>query len=85
LERFSGEGATLLAQTWRAVLERVALAIFDDMAPMQDALSHEIKRVVESRRFLVRTLLGYDKRGVEFFKDLQLPAPETKTRRGKAA
>jgi hypothetical protein len=65
------------------LLERVALAIFDDMVPVQDALSHEIKRVVESRRFLVRTLLGYDKRGVELFKHLQLP--ETKTRRGKAA
>jgi hypothetical protein len=74
-----------LAQTWRAVLEHAALAIFDDIAPMQDALSHDIKRVVEGRRFLVRTLLGYGKRGVEFFKDLQLPVPDMKTKRGKAA
>ena len=85
LEQFSGEGAKRVGQTWRAVLERAALAIFDDMVPVQDALSHEIKRVVESRRFLVRMLLGYDKRGVEFFKDLQLPLPEIKTRKGKAA
>ena len=84
-EQLTGEGATGLAQSWRAVLERAALAIFDDMVPVQDALSNDIKRVVEGRRFLWTTLRGYGKRGVEFFKDLQLPVPETKTRRGKAA
>ena len=85
VKQLTGEGAMHLAQTWRAVLERAALAIFDDIAPVQDTLSHDIKRVVEGRRFLVRTLLGYGKRGVEFFKDLQLPVPEMKTKRGKAA
>ena len=85
LEQLTGEGATRLAQAWRTVLERSALAIFDDIAPVQDALSSDVKRVVEGRRFLVRTLLGYGPRGLEFFKDLQLPVPEIKTRRGKAA
>ena len=85
IEQLTGERAAGLAQSWRAVLERAALAIFDDMVPVQDALSNDIKRVVEGRRFLWSTLRGYGKRGVEFFKDLQLPMPETKTRRGKAA
>jgi hypothetical protein len=66
-------------------MERSALAIFDDMAPVQDALSPDVKRVVEGRRLLVSTLLGYGARGVECFKNLQLPVPETKTKRGKTA
>ena len=84
-EELTGDAATPVARTWRAVMERAALAIFDDMAPMQDALSPNVKRVVDGRRFLVRTLLGYGVRGVELFKHLQLPVPEIKTRKGKAA
>ena len=80
-----GEAAMPLAQSWRVVLERAALAIFDDMAPVQDALSPNVKRVVDGRRFLVRTLLGYGARGVELCKNLQLPVPETTSRKGKAA
>jgi CRISPR-associated protein Cse1 (CRISPR_cse1) len=83
-EAFAGEPAVSLAQTWRAVVEHAALAIFDDIAPMQDALSPDLKRVVEGRRFLVRTLLGYGARGIELFKNLQLPVPEAKTRKVKA-
>jgi CRISPR system Cascade subunit CasA len=80
-----GEAAMPLAQSWRAVLERAVLAVFDDMAPVQDALSPNVKRVVAGRRVLVRTLLGYGARGVELFKNLQLPVPETISRKGKAA
>lgn len=80
-----GEAAMPFAQSWRAVLERAALAIFDDMAPVHDALSPNVKRVVDGRRFLVRTLLGYGARGVELFKNLQIPVPETMSRKGKAA
>lgn len=81
----AGQAAIPLAQAWRAVLERAALTIFDDMAPVQDALSPHVKRVVDGRRFLMRTLLGYGACGVELFKNLQLPVPETKIRKGKAA
>jgi len=84
-EELTGDAATPVARTWRADMERASLAIFDDMAPMQDALSPNVKRVVDGRRFLVRTLLGYGVRGVELFKHLQLPVPEIKTRKGKAA
>jgi len=80
-----GEAAVPLAQSWRAAMERAALAIFDDMAPVQDALAPNVKRVVDGRRFLVRTLLGYGPRGVELFKSLQVPVPETTSRKGKAA
>jgi CRISPR system Cascade subunit CasA len=74
-----------LRQLWRGVMERAALAIFDDMVPVQDAVSPDVKRVVEGRRFLVRTLLGYGPRGVELFENLRLPAPEGKAKKGKAA
>jgi CRISPR system Cascade subunit CasA len=74
-----------LASDWRILMERAVLAIFDDMAPIGDARGPEVKRVVEGRRFLVRTLRGYGPRGVELFKDLQLPVPEPKSRKDKAA
>jgi len=84
-EDLAGDAAAPTAHIWRAVMERAALAIFDDMAPVQDARSPDVKRVVEGRRFLVLTLLGHSGPGVELFKNLQLPVPETRTRRGKAA
>ena len=46
-----GEAAMPFAQSWRAVLERAALAIFDDMAPVHDALSPNVKRVVGRAAF----------------------------------
>src|SRR5262249_50647599 len=59
---FAGEEATSSSRNWRTVLERSALTIFDELAPMHGALP-EVQRVVEGRRFLVRTLLGYGTRG----------------------
>jgi CRISPR system Cascade subunit CasA len=84
-EDLAGDAAMPMARTWRAVMERAALAIFDDMAPVENAPSPDVKRVVEGRRFLVRMLLGYGKSGVKLFENLRLPTPETKTTRGKAA
>jgi hypothetical protein len=66
-EELAGDAAIPMARAWRAVMERAALAIFDDMAPVQDALSPDVKRVVEGRRFLVRMLLGYGASGVKLF------------------
>jgi CRISPR system Cascade subunit CasA len=82
-EGFVGEQATALGQRWHGVLERAALSIFDDIAPMQDALSSDLKRVVDGRRSLVLTLLGYGPRGVELFSNLQVPVPETKAKRSQ--
>jgi CRISPR system Cascade subunit CasA len=84
-EELSGEAAMPMARTWRAVMERAALAIFDDIAPVQDALSPDVKRVVEARRFLVCMLLGFGASGMKLFGNLQLPTPETKAKGGKAA
>jgi CRISPR system Cascade subunit CasA len=84
-EELAGDAALPMARTWRTVMERAALAIFDDMAPVQDALSPDVKRVVDGRRFLVRMLLGYGASGVKLFGNLQLPIPETKTTGGEAA
>jgi CRISPR system Cascade subunit CasA len=72
---FAGDEATLASRNWRVTLERGALAIFDRLAPMHGAIA-EVRRVVEGRRFLVWTLLGYGTRGIELFKNLQLPIPE---------
>jgi hypothetical protein len=82
-DKFAGEQATALGHRWRAVLERAALSIFDDIAPIQDVFSHDLKRVVEGRRSLVFTLLGYGPRGVELFTNLQLPISETKAKRSQ--
>jgi CRISPR system Cascade subunit CasA len=80
---FVGEQAAALGHRWRAVLERAALSIFDDIAPIQDAFSSDLKRVVEGRRSLVLTLLGHSPRGVELFTNLQLPVPKTKAKRSQ--
>jgi CRISPR system Cascade subunit CasA len=84
-EEPAGAAASKQAESWRGVMEHAALAIFDDTAPMQDTLSQQVKRVVEGRRFLVRTLRGYGPRGIALFKNLQLPVPEAPIRKGKAA
>jgi CRISPR system Cascade subunit CasA len=84
-EKLARDATVPIAHAWRSVMERAALAIFDDMVPVQYALSPKVRYVVEGRRFLVLTLLGYGARGLELFRNLQLPAPETKTGKGKAA
>ena len=57
----------------REAVEKVADLKPDIVLNVQDALSLNVKRVVDGRRFLVRTLLGYGARGIELFKNLQLP------------
>jgi CRISPR system Cascade subunit CasA len=87
-EAFVGEA---ISRRWLSVLERAALAIFDDVAPIQDILLRNFATkngtvknwLVEGRRQLVSMLRGYGPRGVELFKNLQLPVPETKKKRSK--
>jgi hypothetical protein len=88
-EAFVGEA---ISRRWLSVLERAALAIFDDVAPIQDILLRNFATkngtvknwLVEGRRQLVSMLRGYGPRGVELFKNLQLPVPETKKKEVKA-
>jgi CRISPR system Cascade subunit CasA len=85
-ELLAGDDAQTQARNWLDAMEKAALAIFDDTAPMLDARSLHVERVVKGRSFLVSTLRGYGKRGLELFKNLQLPTPEAPpTRKGKAA
>jgi hypothetical protein len=63
-------------------MERAALAIFDDVVPVQYAL-RPMRYVVEGRDFFVLTLLGYGL-GPEIFRTFN-SAPETKTRKRKAS
>jgi CRISPR system Cascade subunit CasA len=80
-----GTAAAPIARAWHAEMERAALAIFDDMAPVQHALAADVKRVVVGRRFLWRTLKGYGARGATLYKCLRLPVPEKAPNKGKAA
>jgi CRISPR system Cascade subunit CasA len=84
-KELQAEAGTDLGKKWRGVLELSAFAIFDEITPIQDALSPNVKRVVDGRRSLMRTLRGDGPRGVELFKNLRLPVPEAKIAKGKAA
>ncbi len=57
-ERLTGDAAILLSRAWLDLLRDAALAIFDDMAPVQDARAPDVKRVIDARRFLVACCLG---------------------------
>jgi CRISPR system Cascade subunit CasA len=84
-EQLTSDSAVPLSRAWLDVLRDAALAIFDDMTPVQDARAPDVKRVIDARRLLVSLLLGYAKRSTELFKHLRLPLPETRTKRSKAA
>ena len=73
-----------LARAWRDSLERAALSIFDDTAPVDSLDELEPENVIEGRKLLVFSLKGYDKLGANFFKALgNLDAPEMKKKSGR--
>lgn len=84
-EQLTGEATIPLSRAWLDILRNAALAIFDDMTPVQDARVPDVKRVIDARRLLVSLLLGYAKRSAELFRHLRLPLPEAKAKRGEAA
>ena len=68
-----------LAPEWRRVLGGAALALFDEMAPLDPtAASFDPTRIVKARRNLALTLKGYDANGKRLFAELLLALPETK-------
>jgi len=78
-----GDEQEKLARAWRDSLERAALSIFDDTAPVDSLDELEPENVVEGRKLLVFSLKGYDKLGANFFKALgNLDAPEMKKKSG---
>jgi CRISPR system Cascade subunit CasA len=76
-----------LAPGWRATLRNSALALFDEVAPLDPSLaSFDPQRIVEARRRLFFALEGYGSNGNRLFEALLLPLPERKGRkRGEAA
>jgi CRISPR system Cascade subunit CasA len=78
-----GDEQEKLARTWRTCLERAALSIFDDTAPVDSLGELEPANVVEGHKFLALSLKGYSlkgylKLGPSFFKALGLDPPELK-------
>jgi len=83
-------GATLetAAPEWHRLLRQIALALFDQAAPLDPAaVSFDPARIVKARNSLFLTLSGYGAVGIKVFTALELPLPETakaKAARGKA-
>jgi CRISPR system Cascade subunit CasA len=81
-----GDEQEKLAQAWRQSLERAALSIFDDTAPVDSLGELDPENVVEGRKLLVLSLKGYGKPGADFFKALgNLDPPETKENSGRTS
>lgn len=72
-----------LAVEWRMILQRHALAIFDDTAPIDSFDQIPPEDVVAGRKLLSLTLKGYGKLGTELFKVLNLTPPEAKKKATK--
>ncbi|PZW44787.1 CRISPR-associated Cse1 family protein [Humitalea rosea] len=72
---------------WLTQLRRIALALFDEAAPMTPENGGAAPRISRARRNLVFALLGYGKEGAALFQTLGLPAVEAKpkTAKGKSA
>jgi CRISPR system Cascade subunit CasA len=73
-----GDEQDKLTQAWHGCLERAAFSIFDDTASIDSFDELEPEDIVEGRRFLVFSLRGFGKLGVNFFNALGIDPPETK-------
>jgi hypothetical protein len=74
--------------SWAQDLRNVALDLFDSRVPLDAFASIDPRIIVEARRSLVLSLLGFGKGGAEFFRALGLPPRETassKRRRTKGS
>lgn len=81
-----GERRKPLKENWRKMLEKTALRIFDDVAPLDAFGEIDPENIVAARRLLALGLKGYGKYGQSLFKELVLPPPESASKgRGKAS
>jgi CRISPR system Cascade subunit CasA len=69
---------------WRIVIRDAALAIFDDLAPVDAPESPDIKNIVGARSFLFFALEGRNKAGASLWKALNLAMPEKREKKNKA-
>ena len=82
----SDDPTTAIRREWMEVLRARALALFDEYAPMEGLEDRNMARHVSARFALALALQGRGKRGRELFeKHLDIPAPETRTRRSARA
>ena len=69
---------------WRRHLQDVALALFDEAAPLSaDAGWTAAARISKARRILRFALTGYGSEGVQLYTTLALPAPQPSTPKTK--
>jgi CRISPR system Cascade subunit CasA len=71
------EARLMLRQSWRRTLEIEALAAFDGAVPLDtlgDLKTAERMAIIQARKALVWTLLGYAKSGAKFFSMLGIAA-----------
>jgi len=80
-----GERLLAVPRSWRLTLRREALAIFDQLIPLDRIEEGEIERVVQARSQLVWALEGYGKAGRRLFSALAIEPPETGTKRKRKA
>ena len=79
---FSALETNLARADWLVLLRRVALALFDELAPIEpDTGSSSAARIAKARKFLGIALAGYGAAGATLFTTLQLPAVEVKKTR----
>lgn len=73
--------------SWMARLRGIALALFDEAAPLTPENGAAAPRISRARRNLVFALTGFGKEGQTLFETLKLPMaePKAKKTRGKAA
>jgi CRISPR system Cascade subunit CasA len=90
--KLNADGSTgdlaLVELSWAQELRNVALDLFDSRVPLDSFVSLDPRMIVDARRSLVLSLLGFGKGGIEFFRALGLPPRETassKRRRTKGA
>lgn len=74
---------TAAGSDWLKSLTKHALAIFDDIVPIDDAQSDKIEDVIEGRKMLVFALAGYGPVGGRLFEGLGQPPKESKSRKGR--
>jgi CRISPR system Cascade subunit CasA len=70
---------------WLARLRGLALALFDEAAPITTETGVAAPRIARARRNLIFALTGFGKDGAALFDALRLPAAQPRTRKGKAA
>ena len=80
----SGSIYTEAKERWRKVIRDAALAIFDDLAPIDAPESPDIKNIVNARSLLYFALEGRNKAGAPIWNALNLTMPEKREKKDKA-